>query len=190
MESAELQALLRQGEIRASITFDDAVRDSIVTLSKGMPYHAHLLALVAGRHAISRNSRAVREENLRAAVSDILGEIDPNVIAAYERATAGESNQFMTDILFAAAVAPFDTYGQFRADGVLMALKAYTGRPSRILNVHGGLARLSKNREARILERSQSSSGAVIYGFVNPLMRQFVLFRQAERRGMLASRPL
>lgn len=187
MEEAELQALLRRGERRAGINFENAVRDSIVTLSKGTPYYVHLLALLAGRHALGRNSTTVGFDDLRAAISDLLSEIDPNLVTAYEGATRSEWNLFMTDIVFAAAAAPFDAYGRFRADGVLKVLESHTGKSHRIVNIHGGLARLSKNERVRILERTVSAGGAIEYDFINPLMRQYVLLRQAERRGLIGS---
>jgi len=187
MEDTEVQALLCQGEIKARIKFDDVVQTAIITLSKGTPYYVHLLALLAGRHGLGRNSRTMACEDLRAAISEVLSDADPNVIRAYEAATRDESNLFMTNILFAAAFAPFDQYGRFRADGVLKTLEGYTRKSYRILNIFRGLAQLSKNEKGRILERTDSTGGAITYDFINPLMRHYVLFRQAERRSIIDS---
>ena len=187
MEDAEVQAVLRQGEIRAGINFDDVVRNSIVALSKGTPYYVHLLALFAGRHGLGRNSKTIVCEDLRAAISDVLSEADPKLAKAYENATRAESNQFMTDIMFAAAVAPMDRYGRFGAEEAMKELEAYSGKPHAILNDFCGLTQLSKNEKSRILKLTVSEVGANTYEFTNPLMRHYILFRQAERRGMIAS---
>jgi peptidoglycan hydrolase-like protein with peptidoglycan-binding domain len=156
MEDAEVQMLLCKGEIRAGINFDDVVRDSIVTLSKGTPYYVHLLALLAGRHGLARNSKTIVWEDLRAAILEVLSETDPNVVRAYEDATRAETNLFMTDSLFAAAVAPMDRYGKFDAEGALKALDGYTGQSHQILNISRGLTHLSKNEKSRILPRTNS----------------------------------
>ena len=187
MEDTEVQALLCQGEIKARIKFDDAVQTAIITLSKGTPYYVHLLALLAGRHGLGRNSKTIVCEDLRAAISDVLSEADPKLAKAYEDATRAESNQFMTDIMFAAAVAPMDRYGRFGAEEAMKELEAYSGKPHPILNDFCGLTQLSKNEKSRILKLTVSEVGANTYEFTNPLMRHYILFRQAERRGMIAS---
>jgi hypothetical protein len=190
MEDADVQLLLCKGEIRAGINFDDVVRDSIVTLSKGTPYYVHLLALLAGRHGLARNSKIIVWEDLRAAIQEILSEADPNVIRAYEDATRAETNSFMSDVLFAAADAPMDRYGKFDAEGALKALEGHTEQAYQILNISRGLTHLSKNEKNeknRILEKTVSEGGTNTYDFINPLMRHYILFRQAERRGMIGS---
>jgi hypothetical protein len=183
LDNAELEVLLNQGKIRAGIDFDDVVRDSIITLSRGSPYYAHLLALLSGRHAMARKSNIVIQEDIRAAISDILAEFDPNVINTYESATQTDTNMFMADIVFAAAVAPFDAYGRFSAEGALKALEGYTGRSHEILNISRGLARLTKEGPHRMLEKFGSPGATATYDFVNPLTRQYVLLRQINQRG-------
>jgi hypothetical protein len=187
MEDAEVQLLLCKGETRAGINFDDVVRDSIVTLSKGTPYYVHLLALLAGRHGLGRNSKTIVWEDLRAAISEVLSEADPNVIRAYEDATRAETNLFMNDTLFAAADAPMDRYGKFNAEDALKALEGHTGESYKILNIARGLTHLSKNEKNGILEKTVSEGGTNTYDFINPLMRHYILFRQAERRGIIGS---
>lgn len=183
LDNAELEVLLNQGKIRAGIDFDDVVRDSIITLSRGSPYYAHLLALLSGRHAMARKSNIVIQEDVRAAIADILMEFDPNVINAYESATQSDTNMFMADVVFAAAAAPFDAYGRFSAEGALKALETYTGRSHELLNINRGLARLNKDGPHKILEKFGSPGATATYDFVNPLMRQYVLLRQVNQRG-------
>src|SRR3546814_15540249 len=73
----------------AGIRFEDKVREKIITFSKGLPYYAQLICLHAARHAVDRGSSAVRVEDLRNALDQILAEADPLVAAMYERATRG-----------------------------------------------------------------------------------------------------
>jgi hypothetical protein len=183
LDNAELEVLLNQGKVRAGIDFDDVVRDSIVTLSRGSPYYAHLLGLLSGRHAMARKSNIINQDDVRAAISDILAEFDPNVINAYERTTQTDTNTFMADIVFGAAVAPFDAYGRFTAEGALKALESYTGRSYEILNISRGLARLNRDGPHKILEKLGSPGATATYDFINPLMRQYVLLRQVNQRG-------
>jgi hypothetical protein len=185
MEDKEILQLLRQGETRAGIRFDPDVRNHIVTLSKGTPYYVHLLALLAGRHALSRDADTVEQTDLRAAISDVLSEFDPNVVSAYDGATRNESKSFINDLLFAAAVSQVDHYGRFRAEDVMKTLQDYPDKSYRILHIQGGLSRLSKEGRRQVLQRDVSAGGTVTYDFVNPLMRNYIMFLQAERRGML-----
>src|SRR3546814_16170188 len=69
----------------AGIRFEDKVREKIITFSKGLPYYAQLICLHAARHAVDRGSSAVRVEDLRNALDQILAGADPLVAAMYER---------------------------------------------------------------------------------------------------------
>lgn len=185
MEEKEIRQLLRQGEARAGITFDPVVREHIVTLSKGTPYYVHLLALLAGRRALARQSLTVEQGDLCGAIADVLSEFDPNVVAAYEGATQNEAKSFINDLLFAAAISRVDHYGRFRAEDVMKQLKDDPDKSYRILNIQGGLTRLSKEGGGQVLQKNVSPGGIVTYDFINPLMRNYILFLQAGRRGLL-----
>jgi len=185
MAPDELEALIRHGEDEAGIQFDDVARDLTVTLSKGLPYYAQLIGLYAGRSALERDTRIVDVDDLRQALDTILDEMDPIMVALYDRATRGERNRFMTDVTFAAAFSRFDAYGSFTVSEAATALRTTVGTTIRELNLHSGLTQLASTRFGPILTKFELPSGIIKYSFVNPAMRQYILLRQARRRGIL-----
>src|SRR3546814_10800053 len=76
MQRSSLRTLISLGEEAAGIRFEDKVREKIITFSKGLPYYAQLICLHAARHAVDRGSSAVRVEDLRNALDQILAEAD------------------------------------------------------------------------------------------------------------------
>lgn len=185
MTAEELERVVLAGEEASGIRFEDATRDMIVSFSKGLPYYAQLLCLHAGRKALERGSMLVRMADLRDALEMVLRESDPLARASYEAATREETDQFVIDVLFAAATAPFDDYGTFTAASAAEMLVDSEGKTLPETAIRQSLEDLAQQETARLIEKWTVPKDETRYTFVLQTMRQYILLRQAVRRGLM-----
>ncbi len=185
MEPSELQRMLLSGEQATGIRFDDVTRDMIVSFSKGLPYYAQLLALHTGRMALECGSSTADVTHLRGALEIILNEADPLVKTAYEIATRDETNLFAVDVLYAAALAKFDKYGSFTAADTAKIIIDDDGRQIPKLTLHKAFNYLSQQKNAEIIDKWKTPAARTRYTFNLQTMRQYILLRQAARRGLM-----
>jgi len=185
MEPDELNHIIQTGEREASIKFEDATRDMIVSFSKGLPYFTQLLCLYSGQAALSRNSTSVEVGDFRKALNKCVEEADPLVKVAYDLATQGDSNQFMADVMFAAASARLDKYGSFTAKGASKVVVNDQVHRILELTLHRALSALGDEKYYGLIEKRRMPSGAIRYFFANQTMRQYIILRQAQARGLM-----
>jgi len=185
MEPNELHHIIQSGEREANIIFDDATRDMIVSFSKGLPYFTQLLCLYSGQVALSRNSAIVEVVDFREALNRCVEEADPLVKVAYDLATQGDSNQFMADVMFAAASARLDKYGSFTAKGASKVVVNDQVHRILELTLHRALSALGDEKYYGLIEKRRMPSGAIRYFFANQTMRQYIILRQAQARGLM-----
>jgi Cdc6-like AAA superfamily ATPase len=185
MTAAELGRVVLAGEDASGIRFEDATRDMIVSFSKGLPYYAQLLCLHAGRKALERGSLLVQMADLRDALEMVLRESDPLAKASYEAVTRDETDQFVIDVLFAAATAPFDNHGTFTAAGAAEQFVDTEGETLSEAKIRQTLDDLAGQENLRLIEKWALPADETRYTFVLQTMRQFILLRQAVRRGLM-----
>ncbi len=185
MEPGELHHILQIGEREANINFDDVTRDMIVSFSKGLPYFTQLLCLYSGQAALSRNSTSVEIVDFREALNRYVEGADPLVKAAYDLATQSDNNRFMADVMFAAASARFDKYGSFTAKDASKVMVNDQGHRILELTLHRALSALGDEKYHGLMEKRRAPSGAIQYFFANQTMRQYIILRQAQARGLM-----
>lgn len=185
MTASELDHVVLAGEEASGVRFEDATRDMIVSFSKGLPYYAQLLCLHAGRKALERGSMLVQMADLRDALEMVLRESDPLAKASYEAATRDETDQFLIDVLFAAATAPFDDYGTFTAESAAEMCVDSEGTTLPETAIRQSLDDLAQQEHLRLIEKCAMLKDATRYSFVLQTMRQYILLRQAVRRGLM-----
>jgi type II secretory pathway predicted ATPase ExeA len=161
MAPEEIRRMILAGAAAARIAFDDDVIAAVIRFARGMPYYAHLLCLYAGRAAAARGSADVTAADLTVAVNEVLMKQEPELGRSYAALTAADPAA--ADLLFAAATADADAHGRFAAAGP---------PPDALV-------------EAGVLARTAAPDGPR-FGFVQPALAHYVLFRQAARRGLLA----
>lgn len=185
MTRSELEHVIMAGEDASGIRFEDATRDMVVAFSKGLPYFAQLLSLHAGRTALRRGSMLVQMADLRDALELVLIESDPLARASYDMATREETDEFMIDVLFAAATADFDEYGTFTAESAVETFVDSEGQDVPDTKIRKCLADLAQREDARVIETWPTPTDEVRYAFFLQTMRQYILLRQAARRGLM-----
>ncbi len=183
MTSRELLRLVRAGEEAANVDFPDDICRVIVSLSRGLPYYAQLICLHSGRVAIERGAQVVDRKDLLVALERIAKESDPMVVDVYERAIVG-SNDVQKDVVFAAAQCDCEEYGTFTATDAVEVTLGKDRPPLHLLTVQRSLAALTKEKSGPMLKKINAPRGTR-YGFVNSMMRQNVLVRQAMDRGLV-----
>ena len=185
MTVSELERVVLAGEDASGVRFEDATRDMIVAFSKGLPYYAQLLSLHAGRTALKRGSMLVQMADLRDALEMVLIESDPLARASYETATRDETDQLLIDILFAAATASFDDYGTFTVESVAENFVDSEGKKLPEAKIRQCLEDLAQRENASLIETWPMPTAVTRYAFVLQTMRQYILLRQAVRRGLM-----
>ena len=185
MTTTELERVVQAGEDASGIRFEEATRDMVVAFSKGLPYFAQLLSLHAGRAALKRGSMLVQMVDLREALEMVLLESDPLARASYDAATQDETNQLLIDVLFAAATAPFDDYGTFTVENAAEMFVDDEGKKLPKAKIQKCLEDLAQQENGRLIETWPMPASETRYAFILQTMRQYILLRQAVRRGLM-----
>jgi len=183
MTRGELERLVQAGEVASGVSFEDATRDMIVSFSKGLPYYAQLLSLHAGRRALEREASQVQMADLRHALENVLRESDPLAKASYELATRQETDEFVTEVLYAAAVAPHDDFGTFTIETVASLPVDIGGKKLAETALRQCLDELAEDENALLIRAGPPEESR--YSFALQTMRQYILLRQAARRRII-----
>jgi hypothetical protein len=177
MSRDELKQILDTGFGAIDIVLPPSIRDRIVGLSQGFPHYTHLLGKYTALEAISFESFEVAEEDFQAAVEGAIEDTYESIRAAYQTATmttTKESN--FPAVLLAAALAPEDEHGTFRATDMLEPLREITGRKDYdVPNYTYNLGKLSSSERGDVLEKVGDRRPR--YRFRSPLMKPFVLMK-------------
>ncbi len=190
MTRRELEGIIVAGEEKSGLRFESSVRQLIVDLAQGLPYHAQLLGLFAARNAARRNATQIERQDLRYAVQRAGEEAEPRIKEAYALAVGVQENASFRDVLFYAARCRTDEFGTFSAADVAAAAG---GRPlqdaaepsgSSLLALQYPLKKLTEPERGSVLRRVVGPGG-LRYQFASQMMRHHVLVRQAEQRQLI-----
>jgi Cdc6-like AAA superfamily ATPase len=186
MTRDEIESIIAAGEEKSGLRFESGVRQTIVDLAHGLPYHAQLLCYFAARSAVWRHSNLVERQDLRYAVQRAVDEAHSDIKLAYDLAVRSKGKTSFRDVLFLAARCPTDEFGTFRAtDAAAAALDAEMPALPLLL-LQRVLKKLSGPDRGAVL-RGVPSSGGVRYRFASQMLRHYVLCREGEERGLLPS---
>lgn len=184
MTEDELRQLINAGEKNSGLRFSPYVKERIIALSRGLPYQAQLLCLHCGQSAINRGSDVVEKSDLIEAVAKVAQIAPPAVERAYNRAFNGSVREVERVIACAAALCACDLYGYFTIEDIAnVSGKAGLDLPP-IDEVGEILKRLASEEEGGIF-KVRSDSRDLQYGFSDPVMRPYILAREASERGLV-----
>lgn len=186
MTDREVERIMQVGAENAGIAFSPEVRRRIVLLAKGLPYFAQLLSHHAARHAVSRGSTEVAGHDLAHAVALCLREAERSIVEAYNQVLGAEDRKAaFQDVLFVAAQCRMDEYGAFHPDDMAQ-VPVRRGEPLMPLSLQYPLEQLSDETAGSVpILQKVVEAGGCRYRFTNQMMRQYVLMRQANERGLL-----
>lgn len=103
MTKQELAEIIQKGEERTGLKFEDEVTESIVSMSHGMPYFTHSLALESSIIAISSGRMNVTSEDFKMGLEKALDGIDETLKTKYKNAVGVQGSQNMKRIIYSAA---------------------------------------------------------------------------------------
>ena len=103
MSKDELFDILKKGEERAKIQFDEEVAEKIVSMSHGLPYFTHSLALEASKIVVCEERKNVTLDDFETGLKTVLDNIEASLKDKYDKAIGVHGSLNMKRIIYAAA---------------------------------------------------------------------------------------
>ena len=177
MSSKETAQIVTNGLKRLNMTISKEALDEITSLSQGLPYVTHLLALHATRAALGRQLTEVRAPDVDAGMKLALDQWQQSIKTAYYHATKSQQpGHIYREVILACAFAESDDLGYFSAADVREPLRTITGRSYDIPNFARHLKELSQTGRGDLFYRS-GQKRRIRYRFNSPLMRPYIIMR-------------
>ena len=184
MNEEELRQLINTGEKVAGLAYDPHVKERIVALSRGLPYQAQLLCLHCGQSAVNRGSEMVEKEDLIQSIEKVSQMAPPQVERTFERIFIGKEKETDRTVAFAAALCACDYYGYFTlADISNVSGKVDIDLPP-LDETEAILKRLASPEYDNVI-KFRLDGRETYYGFSDPIMRPYILCREAVGRGLV-----
>jgi hypothetical protein len=177
MSRDELRQILDKGYGQLAMDLPGEIRERMVVLSQGFPHYTHLLGKYTALEAVGLKQTRVTRDDFELAIEGAIEDTQESIRAAYHRAimTTRPESMFPA-VLLAAALAPQDEYGTFRATDLIEPLGQITGKTTyKVENFVYNLGKLSAPERGDVLERVGDKRPR--YRFSNPLMKPFILMK-------------
>jgi len=177
MSSAEVRQIISNGLARLQMDAKAEAIFELVTLSQGLPYITHLLALQSVLSAIGDGRLEVQLSDVDAGINAALDQWQQSIISAYHEATrSSQPDNIYKQVLLACALAETDDMGYFTAASVRAPLRVITGRDYDIPNFAQHLNKFSESDRGSMLQRT-GETRRIRYRFSSPLMRPYIVMR-------------
>jgi Cdc6-like AAA superfamily ATPase len=177
MSRAEIEQIIGRGLAKLGMGIDAPALAELSTLSQGLPYVTHLLALHTARAALQRHSLKIDLADVQTGVLHSLGQWQQSIITTYHSAThSHQPDNIFKEVLAACAVAIQDETGYFTAASVRLPLRAITGRNYDIPNFARHLNEFTKPERGAILQRT-GETRRIRYRFDSPLIKPYIIMR-------------
>jgi Cdc6-like AAA superfamily ATPase len=152
-------------------------RETIVSLSLGLPYYVQILGKFACQKAVVRHSTIVHRSDVRAAMDKLITESGESFFEEYRIAT--ESNQvdnFFREVLLSCALAQTDQSGFFTATQVLEPLNHIVREVKKHAHIQRHLSEFISERRGEILIR-RGIPRQYRYRFADPLIQPYIIIK-------------
>ena len=177
MSSTEIAEIVQKGMDRLNMEIKDDAKSEIISLSQGLPYITHLLALHSTKVTIDRKSKQVEGEDVNEGIKRALDQWQESIKTAYYLATKSQQpDHIYKEVILACAFAKIDDLGFFSAANVREPLRIITRRTYDIPNFARHLNQFSRLERGEILYRT-GPKRQIRYRFNSPLMRPYIVMR-------------
>jgi len=177
MSLAESKQIVEKGLARLRMRAEPAALTEIASLSQGLPYITHLLALHCVRAALAAERLMVKPTDVQEGIRKALDNWQQSIITAYYEATRSpQPGHLYKEVLLACALADVDENNYFTAAAVRTPLRLVARPDLDIPNFSRHLKEFSDERRGRILTR-EGETRRFRYRFVSPLMRPYIVMR-------------
>lgn len=177
MSALEIAEIVANGMRRLGMTIDQSALTELTSLSQGLPYITHLLALNSAKTAIRAARLNVTAADVDAGIKLSLGQWQQSVVKAYYDAVqSSQPGNIYKPVLLACALADTDDLGYFSASSVRAPLRVITDRDYDIPNFAQHLKNFGDEGRGGMLERT-GETRRIRYRFTSPLMRPYIIMR-------------
>jgi Cdc6-like AAA superfamily ATPase len=177
MSDAEVREIVSKGLDRLKMTIEADALDHMVSLSQGIPYITHLLALHTARAAAQASLTNITADHLSIGIDRALDQWQQSIKSAYYQATRSpQPGHIYKEVLLACALAEVDDLRYFSAAAVRKPLRIITGRQYEIPNFAKHLKELSDPVRGEILQRA-GEKRRIRYRFASPILRPYIVMR-------------
>ncbi|TRW17614.1 AAA family ATPase [Glacieibacterium frigidum] len=181
MSKSEIKEIIDKGLARLKMSIEKKALAQLVSLSQGLPYIAHLLALNVTRAALLANRIVLQSADVESGISKSLEQWQQSIKTSYYDATRNpQPGNIFKEVLLACALAETDDLGYFTAPAVRTQVRQITGRNYDIPNFARHLKLFSEDSRGGMLER-MGETRRLRYRFVGPLLRPFIIMKGVEQ---------
>jgi Cdc6-like AAA superfamily ATPase len=184
MTAEEIKEIVERGLQR--FNFEDAnfqlhatdeALNFIITLARGLPHYAHLLAQKACYIAIEDEQPEITYQHVMRGLVPALEDSRPSTLSSYDAAVySAHKNATLCETLTACALAPTDRLGCFSPSDVLEPLVRIRNKPVQIASFAKHLAEFCEQKRSSVLEK-KGDKRRVRYRFTDSLMGPYVIMR-------------
>lgn len=177
MSNDEVKEIISKGINRLKITIEADAMSHMVSLSQGIPYITHLLALHTVRAAAQAKATNIVASHLSVGIERALDQWQQSIKSAYYEATKSpQPGHIYKEVLLACALTEVDDLRYFTAASVRKPLRIITGRQYEIPNFAKHLKELSDPVRGQILQRT-GEKRRIRYRFASPILRPYIIMR-------------
>lgn len=177
MSDREIQEIMDKGLSRLKMEIEPESLEEITSLSQGLPYITHLLALHTARAALESGATKIVPSHVADGIQQSLDQWQQSITVAYYNATKSpQPDNIYRQVLLACALAEIDDLRYFTAAAVRKPLRIITGRSYEIPNFAKHLKEFSESGRGKILQRT-GEKRRIRYRFNSPLMRPYIILR-------------
>jgi len=177
MSPDETGQIVTNGLERLKMSISPDAFEEINSLSQGLPYITHLLALHSTRAALNRRVRMLETSDVDAGIKEALDQWQQSIKSSYYYATKSQQpGNIYREVLLACALADTDDLGYFAAADVRGPLRQITGKSYDIPNFARHLKELSESGRGDMLSRT-GEKRRLRYRFNSPIMRPYIVMR-------------
>lgn len=181
MSPAEIELIIKKGEIRLDLTFNEDVIRRIVEFSSGYPHFAHALCYYAAVCAIYDKKEMVENIHLNIAIKQTIDNAHESLRNSYRIATLATKENIFSQVLYAASIVQTDEYGYFQANDLEPVLSQILSKDTKVNNFTFHLGKFCIAERGEIL-RVTGSKNRHRYKFKNPLMKAFIRLKMESER--------
>lgn len=177
MSADEMAQIIDNGLRRLGMAIQPKAKRQIITLSQGLPYITHLLALHATKNTIDSTRPTISVDDVDKGIHDSLNQWQESIKTSYYQATtSAQPGNIFKEVLLACALTEPDELGFFTAASVRAPLRKITSKTYDIPNFARHLKEFSSPNRGEILERVGQVK-KLRYRFTSPLMRPYIVMR-------------
>jgi Cdc6-like AAA superfamily ATPase len=177
MSDREISEIINNGLSRLTMGIEPDALEEIVSLSQGLPYITHLLALHTARAALGKGLAKIDDRHVAEGIQHSLDQWQQSITGAYYNATKSpQPDNIYKQVLLACALAEIDELRYFTAASVRKPLRIITGKAYEIPNFAKHLKDFSDAGRGNILQRT-GEKRRLRYRFNSPIMRPYIIMR-------------